>query len=49
MEGVEAARFAYPEGTALVRYDPARTTPEAFVDHLTQATGFEARVVIRQP
>ncbi|MEQ9398930.1 MAG: heavy metal-associated domain-containing protein [Longimicrobiales bacterium] len=45
VEGVEEARFSYPEGTGRVRYDPERTAPEAFLEHLTRMTGFEGRVV----
>lgn len=48
MEGVEEARFSYPEGTGRVTYDPDRTTPAAFLEHLAEMTGFEATVVDRE-
>lgn len=44
MDGVEDADVSYETGTAVVTFDPALTTPEAFIAELTRLTGFTAEV-----
>lgn len=45
MPGVLDAYFSYEEGSGVVTYDPALTSPETFLPRLTDATGYGARVV----
>lgn len=47
VEGVQEAEFAYPEGTATVRFDTTATSAEAIIAELEKATGF--RAVPRDP
>lgn len=44
VDGVHDAAFAYEQGEGRVTYDPARTTPDAFIAALREMTGFEAVV-----
>jgi copper chaperone CopZ len=43
--GVFYARVSYDSSSAVVAYDPARTSPEAFITRLKDMTGYEARLV----
>ncbi len=44
-EGVYDARVSYDSASAVVRYDPEKTTPERFIAHVEEMTGYKARVV----
>ena len=44
VDGVEDAEVSYETGSATVTFDPALTTPEAFITELTRLTGFTAEV-----
>lgn len=43
--GVYRARVSYDSASAVVLYDPERTSPERFIARLEELTGFTARVV----
>ena len=40
IEGVDSARFAYPEGTGTISYDTTVTSPDVFIPELERATGY---------
>jgi copper chaperone CopZ len=44
VDGVKDATASYKGGTAEIVYDPAKTTPEAIAQAITQKTGFKAHV-----
>lgn len=44
-EGVYKADVWYESKSAVVQYDPAKTTPEALIAHLRKLTGYEASVI----
>jgi len=44
VDGVKEATASYKDGTAEIVYDPAKTTPEAIAQAITQKTGFKAQV-----
>ena len=44
IDGVYDATVSHDSATAVVRYDPARTDPEAMIERLRAMTGYEARV-----
>ncbi len=44
VDGVKDATASYKDGTAEIVYDPAKTTPEAIAQAITQKTGFKAQV-----
>ncbi len=44
VDGVKDATASYKDGTAEIVYDPAKTTPEAIAQAVTQKTGFKAQV-----
>lgn len=46
--GVYRAEVSYDSATAVVLYDPAKTTPERFIARLKELTGYVA-VVVAQP
>lgn len=43
--GVYKAEVSLETASAVVQYDPQKTSPDALIAHLKKATGFEARVV----
>ncbi len=43
--GVYRAEVSFETASAVVQYDPEKTSPEALIAHLKKLTGFEARVV----
>ncbi len=43
--GVYDAKVSYDSASAVVLYDPRKTTPEKFAAHLEKMTGYRARVV----
>lgn len=43
-EGVYKAEVSYESASAVVRYDPAKTSPEAVIAQLKKMTGYEASV-----
>lgn len=43
--GVYDAKVSYDSASAVVLYDPKRTSPERFIAHLEKMTGYKARVV----
>ncbi len=45
VEGVYRAEVSFETASAVVLYDPDKTTPEALIAHLKKLTGFDARVV----
>lgn len=47
--GVYKADVSYDSASAVVRYDPARTEPGAFIAKLKEMTGYEARITERTP
>lgn len=47
-EGVYQADVSYELKSAVVQYDPAKTSPDAFIAHLKKLTGYEA-VVVQEP
>lgn len=44
-EGVYEALVSYDSASAVVRYDPQKTSPERFIAQLEKMTGYKARVV----
>lgn len=40
VEGVREAKFAYPDGTAVVTYDPTVTSDSVIIAEVERATGF---------
>jgi len=42
VEGVFKADVSYEAASAVVQYDPAKTSPEALIAHLKKQTGFVA-------
>jgi copper chaperone CopZ len=49
VEGVFKADVSYEAASAVVQYDPAKTSPEAFIAHLKKQTGYVATVVEAPP
>lgn len=47
--GVYDARVSYDSASAVVLYDPARTSPERFIARLQELTGFKASWVPDPP
>lgn len=45
IDGVEAAMVSYEEGRGMIVYDPAITSPDAFIPELEEMTGYEATLV----
>lgn len=45
MEGVYRAEVSFDSATAVVWYDPVRTSPESVIAKLRDMTGYEARVL----
>lgn len=45
VEGVYKAEVSLEAASAVVRYDPAKTSPEVFIAHLEKQTGYEASVI----
>jgi len=45
VEGVYQADVWLESARAVVRYDPTKTSPEAFIAHLKKLTGFEASLI----
>ncbi len=43
-EGVYRAEVSFETASAVVQYDPEKTSPEVLIAHLEKLTGFEARV-----
>ncbi len=43
--GVYKAEVSYDSASAVVRYDPEKTSPERFIAELQRMTGYEASVV----
>jgi copper chaperone CopZ len=44
VQGVYRAEVSYDSTSAVVWYDPVRTSPELFIARLRDLTGYEARV-----
>ncbi len=47
--GVYGAEVSYEAATAVVRYDPARTSPESLIERLADLTGYGSRVIADAP
>ena len=45
VDGVHDAKVSYDSARAVVRFDPARTSPQELVAELERRTGYVARVV----
>jgi copper chaperone len=45
VEGVYQAEVSLENASAVVLYDPKKTSPEALIGQLKKFTGFEARVI----
>ncbi|MBI2401389.1 MAG: heavy-metal-associated domain-containing protein [Gemmatimonadetes bacterium] len=44
-DGVYQAEVSFESASAVVQYDPAKTSPGTFIAHLKKLTGYEAAVV----
>ncbi|MGH7526735.1 MAG: heavy-metal-associated domain-containing protein [Gemmatimonadales bacterium] len=47
--GVYGAEVSYEAAAALVRYDPAQTSPERLIERLADLTGYGGRVIADAP
>lgn len=49
IDGVKGATVSQPKGVAEIKYDPAKTTPDAIAKIITDQTGFTTEVPKKKP